>query len=87
MHRIHHSTRIDESNSNFANLLPWWDRMFATYRRDARIDQRQMTVGLDSARAPGDVTLWNMLVMPFRPLRQAVEGEARLDDAVISAGR
>ncbi len=26
MHRIHHSADFAESNRNFANLFPWWDR-------------------------------------------------------------
>ena len=85
MHRIHHSTRIDESNRNFANLLPWWDRLFATYQRDPSIDQRQMTVGLDTARTPHDVTLWNMLLMPFGPLRDA--GDRRLVDRIDVSAR
>jgi len=32
MHRIHHSVIIQETNSNFGFNLPWWDRLFGTYK-------------------------------------------------------
>jgi sterol desaturase/sphingolipid hydroxylase (fatty acid hydroxylase superfamily) len=32
MHRVHHSIRPSETNSNFGFNLPWWDQLFGTYR-------------------------------------------------------
>src|SRR5581483_4906918 len=32
MHRVHHSTMLRETNSNFGFNLPWWDRLLGTYR-------------------------------------------------------
>ena len=32
MHRVHHSILTRETNSNFGFNLPWWDRLFGTYR-------------------------------------------------------
>ena len=32
MHRVHHSVKPRETNSNFGFNLPWWDRLFGTYR-------------------------------------------------------
>ncbi len=32
MHRVHHSIVVLETNSNFGFNLPWWDRLFGTYR-------------------------------------------------------
>ena len=32
MHRVHHSVVPRETNSNFGFNLPWWDRLFGTYR-------------------------------------------------------
>jgi sterol desaturase/sphingolipid hydroxylase (fatty acid hydroxylase superfamily) len=32
MHRVHHSVEDDETNSNFGFNLPWWERLFGTYR-------------------------------------------------------
>ena len=32
MHRVHHSVARHETDSNFGFNLPWWDRVFGTYR-------------------------------------------------------
>ena len=32
MHRVHHSVLRHETDSNFGFNLPWWDRLFRTYR-------------------------------------------------------
>src|SRR5215470_9125266 len=32
MHRVHHSIVRRETDSNFGFNLPWWDRLFGTYR-------------------------------------------------------
>ncbi|HIB55634.1 MAG TPA: sterol desaturase family protein [Alphaproteobacteria bacterium] len=36
MRRVHHSVEDDETNSNFGFSLPWWDRLFGTYRDQPR---------------------------------------------------
>jgi len=42
MHRVHHSIVRQETNSNFEFNLPWWDRLFDTYRaQPRRLDMRQ----------------------------------------------
>ena len=40
MHRVHHSIEDDETNSNFGFNLPWWDRLFGTYRAQPRAGAR-----------------------------------------------
>jgi sterol desaturase/sphingolipid hydroxylase (fatty acid hydroxylase superfamily) len=47
MHRVHHSHYANETNSNFGFNLPWWDRMFGTYRDQPRDGHLEMTLGLD----------------------------------------
>jgi sterol desaturase/sphingolipid hydroxylase (fatty acid hydroxylase superfamily) len=37
MHRVHHSVVIRETNSNFGFNLPWWDRLFGTYKTNRRL--------------------------------------------------
>lgn len=32
MHRIHHSDKKLETNSNYSSVFPWWDRLFRSYR-------------------------------------------------------
>jgi sterol desaturase/sphingolipid hydroxylase (fatty acid hydroxylase superfamily) len=65
MHRIHHSAMVHESNSNFSNLLPWWDHLFSTYRHEPQLGHESMALGLEEARTTKDVTLWRLLAMPF----------------------
>ena len=69
MHRIHHSVLMTESNRNFGNVFPWWDRLFATYQAMPEIDHRRMELGLEEARANEDVTLPKLLALPFRSMR------------------
>ena len=66
MHRVHHSVEHDEANSNFGFNLPWWDRLFGTYRAQPRAGHEAMTIGIDTFRDPKrcDI-LWGMLALPF----------------------
>jgi sterol desaturase/sphingolipid hydroxylase (fatty acid hydroxylase superfamily) len=47
MHRVHHSHYANETNSNFGFNLPWWDRVFGTYRAQPVDGHLNMTLGLD----------------------------------------
>ncbi len=51
MHRIHHSVHRDETDSNFGFNLPWWDRLFGTYRDQPRDGHRDMELGLADWRS------------------------------------
>lgn len=67
MHRVHHSIVHDETNSNFGFNLPWWDRLFGTYRAQPRAGHEGMTIGIELFRAERDVTgFFRMLLIPFR---------------------
>ncbi len=66
MHRVHHSVFYDESSSNFGFNLPWWDRLFGTYRKEPRLGHDAMTVGVDAFRAAEDLRLDQLLIQPFR---------------------
>ncbi len=70
MHRIHHSIEPRETNSNFGFNLPWWDRLFGTYRADPSAGQTGMTIGLAEFRTPDELRLGQMLVQPFRDPRR-----------------
>ncbi len=66
MHRVHHSVEPDETNSNFGFNLPWWDRLFGTYREQPRAGHNKMTIGIHQFNQPSEVTwLHKMLVLPF----------------------
>jgi sterol desaturase/sphingolipid hydroxylase (fatty acid hydroxylase superfamily) len=67
MHRVHHSVEDDETNSNFGFNLPWWDRLFGTYRDQPRTGHEAMTIGIHGHRDPQEVArLPGMLMLPFR---------------------
>lgn len=66
MHRVHHSTKEDEANSNFGFNLSWWDRLFGTYRDQPRSDHQSMVIGISGYRDPRQVErLPGMLALPW----------------------
>ena len=66
MHRVHHSIVARETNSNFGFSLPWWDRLFGTYRAQPAAGHDAMTIGIAQFRDPGEQRLDHMLTQPFR---------------------
>jgi sterol desaturase/sphingolipid hydroxylase (fatty acid hydroxylase superfamily) len=66
MHRVHHSVIVREMNSNFGFNLPWWDRIFGTYRAEPEAGQIDMTIGVTQFREPAEQRLDHMLTQPFR---------------------
>jgi sterol desaturase/sphingolipid hydroxylase (fatty acid hydroxylase superfamily) len=66
MHRVHHSVIERETNSNFGFNLPWWDRLFGTYRDQPEAGHEAMTVGVRQFREAAEQRLDRMLTQPFR---------------------
>jgi sterol desaturase/sphingolipid hydroxylase (fatty acid hydroxylase superfamily) len=66
MHRVHHSIEPRETDSNFGFNLPWWDRLFRTYRAAPQAGHDRMTVGLSTFRDPAELRLDRLLSQPFR---------------------
>jgi sterol desaturase/sphingolipid hydroxylase (fatty acid hydroxylase superfamily) len=65
MHRVHHSVRRDEHDSNYGFSLSVWDRIFRTYVPQPAAGHDAMTVGLEwQDDRPMQLTwaLW----LPFR---------------------
>ena len=65
MHRVHHSVVPQETNSNFGFNLPWWDRLFGTYRAQPADGHDGMTIGIELFRTRRDLWLDRMLAQPF----------------------
>jgi sterol desaturase/sphingolipid hydroxylase (fatty acid hydroxylase superfamily) len=76
MHRVHHSIVARETNSNFGFNLPWWDRLFGTYREQPAAGHVALTIGIEQFRDPAEQRLDRMLTQPFRD-----------DDATYALGR
>ena len=66
MHRVHHSVIRKETDSNYGFNLPWWDRLFGTYRAQPKAGHTGMTIGIDNIREQKlCVNLVGMLKLPF----------------------
>jgi sterol desaturase/sphingolipid hydroxylase (fatty acid hydroxylase superfamily) len=63
MHGIHHSIVERETNSNWSSGLTIWDRLHGTLRLD--VPQDAITIGVPAYRAPEEVRLSSLLMMPF----------------------
>jgi len=66
MHRIHHSVRRRETDSNYGFNLSVWDRAFGTYTEAPEGGHERMRIGLQDHQddAPAGL-LWSLL-FPFR---------------------
>ena len=58
MHRVHHSPMRVETDSNFGFNLPWWDRLFGTYRAQPATGHDAMAIGLEDVRQPDRWRSW-----------------------------
>ena len=66
VHRVHHSTIVKETNSNFGFNLIIWDKLFKTYKAQPSKGHLDMDIGLEgylSSRVTQK--LINILKMPF----------------------
>ena len=67
MHRVHHSTERSESDTNYGFFLPWWDRLFGTYRAQPRRGHSDMELGVEGITCSQGRRLRTLLVRPFAP--------------------
>ena len=67
MHRVHHSVRREETNSNFGFSVPWWDWAFRTYRAQPADGHDRMIIGVEKFRDPANLHLSRLLLQPVRP--------------------
>jgi sterol desaturase/sphingolipid hydroxylase (fatty acid hydroxylase superfamily) len=67
MHGIHHSDRLDETNSNWSSLLSAWDYLHRTMRFD--VPQERIVIGVPAYHDASGVTIGKILLLPFRRQR------------------
>ncbi len=63
LHGVHHSVEDDEVNSNWSSGLTIWDTIHHTLQADVPRDD--VTIGLADYRDPDELTLPDILTMPF----------------------
>lgn len=66
MHRVHHSVKPEEANTNFGFNLPWWDRLWGTYRAQPQDGHETMKIGVSQFRTIRDLWLDRMLFQPLK---------------------
>lgn len=66
MHGIHHSDRLNETNSNWSSLLSCWDYLHGTMLLG--VPQSEIAIGVPAYSKESEVTVGKMLLLPF--LRQ-----------------
>jgi sterol desaturase/sphingolipid hydroxylase (fatty acid hydroxylase superfamily) len=82
MHRVHHSVVLRETNSNFGFNLPWWDRVFGTYRAQPAAGHEAMRIGVDGLQGPQEIRLTRLLTQPLREVSPANAQTGRHADIV-----
>lgn len=68
MHGIHHSDRLNETNTNWSSLVSWWDYLHGTILLN--VPQAEITIGVPAYSAPSDVTIGKILLLPFKRQRR-----------------
>jgi len=66
MHRIHHSARPTETDSNYGMFLSVWDRLFGSYVAAPANGPLGMTIGLEDFRSRRDGRFDQVLLNPLR---------------------
>jgi len=67
LHRIHHSQRVSETNSNYGFSVIWWDKLFGSYKNKAQKTDNDIDVGLkEYPSEKQNASLWALLTMPFQ---------------------
>jgi sterol desaturase/sphingolipid hydroxylase (fatty acid hydroxylase superfamily) len=68
MHRVHHSVENGEFNRNFGFNLPWWDRLFGSYKAQPERGHEEMEIGLHAYGGGVCANLLWMLVLPIKAI-------------------
>lgn len=65
MHRVHHSTIVAETNSNYGFSLSLWDRIFSSYTAQPSKGHDGMVIGLEEYQDAGPASLTWSLLLPI----------------------
>jgi sterol desaturase/sphingolipid hydroxylase (fatty acid hydroxylase superfamily) len=65
MHRVHHSIRATELRRNYSFNLPWWDRLFNSYRTASAASEPELTIGMPTAANYPTSGLMPLLLAPL----------------------
>lgn len=69
MHAVHHSMRLDEGNSNFGMVFPWWDRVFRSYCAQPQQGRQGMRLGIAELDGRPSLGVPALLALAFSSAR------------------
>jgi sterol desaturase/sphingolipid hydroxylase (fatty acid hydroxylase superfamily) len=72
-HRVHHADDQHFTDSHYADVFTFWDRIFGTARA---VKPEELSWGLKEFRDDRHHTVWGILAMPFRNVKR-IEREKR----------
>jgi sterol desaturase/sphingolipid hydroxylase (fatty acid hydroxylase superfamily) len=72
MHRIHHSTLMKETDSNYGFNLSIWDRLFGTDIETPKAGHAAMLIGLTPYQSRKPSTLIWCLLLPFKQVKRVL---------------
>ena len=64
MHKVHHSRRPEETDTNYGNIFSFWDRIFSTFTPSAR--GTDIDYGIEGFDDPQTQTTKGLLWLPFQ---------------------
>jgi len=73
MHKVHHSRRREETDSNYGNLFSLFDRVLGTFTPSRRV--ADVVYGIAGHDAPEQQRLGRLFPLPFRAMRSEGPGE------------
>ena len=80
MHKVHHSRERAETDSNYANLFSFFDRLFGTYTTSSR--GPSVRYGIEGYDGTDQHTIGAVLWLPFRRQFQRTGAEERASRAL-----
>jgi sterol desaturase/sphingolipid hydroxylase (fatty acid hydroxylase superfamily) len=63
MHKVHHHYKRPETDTNYGNIFPFWDRLFGTY---CATPVNRVKYGLDMLEGRNDHDIADQLKLPFQ---------------------
>ncbi|MDG2365160.1 MAG: sterol desaturase family protein [Methylococcaceae bacterium] len=66
LHRIHHSMKRVETDSNYGFSICWWDKLCQTYTAKVAQPLAHLPLGLPQIRAVEKLSWFYLLALPFR---------------------
>jgi sterol desaturase/sphingolipid hydroxylase (fatty acid hydroxylase superfamily) len=85
LHRVHHSTNPEETDSNFSAVFPIWDLLFGTFQTRPRAQLRSMPLGLAEVQDERSRRIPWLLALPVLRLSPAASASPRSSSASTAA--